>query len=230
MKFFALLNYHLVVVVIGLLLFSQPLMEAAEATAEWPQFLGPNRNGLSTETGLVEAFPEGGPKIAWRMEGGVGMSGLSISQGHVVTMVQRKGKQRLVAFEAASGKPQWDTPIAPAYKNQMGDGPRATPAIAGERVFTFTGEGILAAVNLADGKLLWSREVLNELKINIADYGTACSPLVLGNQVLVIAGAPQATVAAMLRTSRRIRASSIRAIMPPKFASQLDSSCLCSAA
>jgi outer membrane protein assembly factor BamB len=78
----------------------------------------------------------------------------------------------------------------------MGNGPRATPTIAGDQAFTFTGEGILAAVNLADGKLQWSHNVVAELKGKPADYGMASSPLVVGDSVIVIAGAPRATLSA----------------------------------
>ena len=120
--------------------------------ADWPQFLGPHRNGISAETGLLDAFPAGGPKEVWRAKGGVGMSGLAVSGGRVITMLQADSKQLLAAWDSATGSPVWQTPLAPAYDNSQGAGPRSTPSIAGERVFTMTGEGILAAASLADGK------------------------------------------------------------------------------
>lgn len=166
------------------------------ASTDWPQFLGPQRNGLSSETGLIDRFPDEGPKIVWRVPGGVGMSGLSISRGRVVTMVQREGKQWLVALDVATGDSIWQTPLGETYRNPMGNGPRATPAIAGERVFAFTGDGILAAVSFSDGKLLWSHHVVDELSGKEAEYGMASSPLVVGDQVVVTAGAPNATVVA----------------------------------
>jgi outer membrane protein assembly factor BamB len=169
---------------------------AVELSAEWPQHLGPNRNGVSAETGLLDAWPEDGPKEVWRVKGGVGMSGLAISRGKLLTMVQRDGQQKLIALSADKGEPLWETDIAPAYKNQMGDGPRATPTIAGDQVFVFTGEGILAAVKFSDGKLLWSHDVLDEHKGEGADYGMACSPLVVAGKVIVTAGAPAAAVVA----------------------------------
>lgn len=163
---------------------------------EWPQFLGPNRNGISSETGLLTEWPEGGPKVAWRVPGGIGMSGLAISRGKVITLIQSEGKQFAVALESATGKSLWQTPLAPAYKNGMGHGPRATPAIVGDQVFVFTGEGILAALNFADGKLNWSHDVISELKGEIAEYGMASSPLVVGSNVIVTAGIPGASVVA----------------------------------
>ncbi len=166
-------------------------------TAEWPQFLGPDRNGISVERNLLESWPTGGPKQLWRANGGVGMSGLVISRGRVLTLVQTDGQQRLVALDAQTGQPLWQTEIAPAYANPMGDGPRATPAIAGQRVFVFSGEGILACVNLADGRRLWSHNLLEKLGGKPPDYGVACSPLVVGDLVIVTPGAPQAAVVAV---------------------------------
>src|SRR5438552_1508911 len=79
---------------------SKPEGKAPAAKGEWPQFLGPQRNGISTETGLVDSWPAAGPKPVWRAAGGVGMSGLAISRGRLLTMVQKDGKQWLAAFNA----------------------------------------------------------------------------------------------------------------------------------
>jgi outer membrane protein assembly factor BamB len=165
--------------------------------AEWPQFLGPHRNGLSNERNLLESWPAGGPKELWRAKGGVGMSGLAISRGRLLTLVQTEGQQRIVALDAQTGQPLWQTAIAPAYANPMGDGPRATPAIAGQRAFAFSGEGVLACVSFSDGRLQWSHNLFEELGGKPADYGVACSPLIVGDLVVVTPGAPQAAVVAV---------------------------------
>lgn len=178
-----------------LLLLSTASALAAEA--EWPQFLGPQRNGISSETGLIDTFPATGPKQVWRVPGGVGMAGLVVSRGKLVTTVQAEGSQLVAAFNAADGKSLWRTAIAPAYQNSMGPGTRATPTIAGDRVFAYSGEGILAALNFADGKLLWSKNLFDELGGNPPDYGMACSPLVLGERVIVTVGSLSATVVAL---------------------------------
>src|SRR5439155_22127017 len=123
------------------------------------------------------------PKEIWRATGGVGMSGLAISRGRLITLVQKEGKQWLISLDAQSGQPQWQTELAPAYKNQQGDGPRATPTIAGDPVLAFTGEGILAAASLSDGKIAWSKNVVSQLGGKVADYGMASSPLVVGDLV-----------------------------------------------
>lgn len=134
----------LALVAIVLSLLVERAVAQGDAKGEWPQFLGPTRNGRSAETGLLDRWPTDGPKEVWRVPGGVGMSGLAISRGRVLTLVQRDGKQWLIALEAKSGESVWQTPLAPAYSNPMGNGPRATPAISGDLVFVFTGEGILS--------------------------------------------------------------------------------------
>ncbi|MFO0902957.1 MAG: PQQ-binding-like beta-propeller repeat protein [Pirellulales bacterium] len=169
---------------------------AQTPTTDWPQFLGPHRDGISSETGLLDAWPAQGPKQVWRVEGGVGMSGLAIVGDQLVTMLQRDGQQRVVALDSRTGQRRWETPVAPEYKNSMGNGPRATPTIHGERVFAFTGEGILVALQRADGKILWKHHVLEELGGKEADYGMASSPLVVGSVVVVLAGSDRGTLAA----------------------------------
>ncbi len=119
---------------------------------EWPQFLGPHRNGISLETGLLDSWPAAGLKKVWQAPGGVGMSGLVISRDRLVTMIQKDGQQWLVALNSRTGEPVWQTALAPEYRNQMGNGPRATPVISGDRVLAFRGEGILAAVSLRPGR------------------------------------------------------------------------------
>jgi outer membrane protein assembly factor BamB len=166
------------------------------SAADWPQFLGPNRNGISSESGLIDGWPDGGVKEVWRAEGGVGMSGLAIQSGRVVTLVQRDGQQWLISLASKTGQPQWKTALAPDYEDRQGDGPRATPTIVGEVVFAFTGEGMLAAANVADGKIRWSQNVVKQLGGKVADYGMASSPLVVADLVIVTAGAPKACVAA----------------------------------
>ena len=168
----------------------------AQTKSEWPQFLGPNRNGISAETGLLDSWPKAGPKELWRVKGGIGVSGFAISRGRAVTMIQTAGKQDVLCLDAETGKTLWQTHVAPECSNGRGDGPRATPTIVGERIFVYTGDGVLAALNFADGKILWSHNILEEHNARPAEYGTACSPLVAGNNVVVVIGAPQASVVA----------------------------------
>ncbi len=168
---------------------------------DWPQHLGPARNGISAEKNLLDKWPAGGPKEVWRVKGGVGMSGLAIADGRLITLIQRDGKQFVVAHDAKSGEVIWRTEVASEYENQMGDGPRATPTIMGESVFVFTGEGHLVALKTKDGSTRWSRNAVRQAGAQPAEYGMACSPLVVGSSVITTVGAANATVADYETTS-----------------------------
>ena len=172
--------------------------------ADWPQFLGPARNGISKETGLVQSWGDGGPKELWRIPGGVGMTSVVVQGKLACTMVQTGGEQRLLAFDAATGKETWSAAIAPTYRNGMGNGPRGTPALSKDAAFVFTGEGVLARVSLKDGNVDWKVDTLKELPGSAAEYGMACSPILWGEAVVVQVGARQATVAAFSQKTGKV--------------------------
>jgi outer membrane protein assembly factor BamB len=179
-------------------------MTAWAAGGDWPQFLGPQRNGISDETGLIERFPESGPRVEWRINPGEGMSGLAIVDGVIYTLVQHDGGQFALALDASSGDMIWETQLAPEFKNSMGDGPRATPVVADDAVYFFTGEGILAALSRAAGSQQWSHNLVKDHQGKVADYGMASSPLVVGDSVIVTIGAPSATVVAYDRADGKL--------------------------
>ena len=174
------------------------------AAADWFQFLGPQRNGISPEAGLLTSWPAAGPKRVWQVAGGGGMSGLAISDGSLYTLVQRDGKQWALALDTATGKTRWQAAVSSAFKNQMGDGPRATPLVSDGKVYVFTGEGILSALSAKDGSVVWSNNTVAEHKGKVADYGMASSPLIVGDLVIVTVGAPKATVAAYHRQTGKL--------------------------
>ena len=124
------------------------------------------------------------------------MSAVAVKDGVACTLIQTGGSQSVLALEAGSGKTKWSTQVAKAYSNQMGNGPRATPAIAGNAVYVMTGDGTLAALKLSDGETIWSHNVFKRHGGKPADYGMACSPLVSDGLVIVTIGSPSATVVA----------------------------------
>lgn len=170
--------------------------DQSASAADWPQFLGPNRNGISEETDLLETWPDGGPKEVWRVPGGVGMSAVVVSNGTACTLAQTDEQQFLLALDAKTGKQKWRTAIVSEYRNQMGNGPRATPAIADGAAFVFTGDGTLARVELKSGDVTWKVPTFGRFPGKVADYGMACSPIVWGDVVIVTVGANAATIAA----------------------------------
>jgi outer membrane protein assembly factor BamB len=169
-----------------------PMAEAGD----WSQFLGPNRNGISEEERLIDDWPAGGPPEVWRVKGGVGMSGVVVQGDTACTLIQTGDQQRVLALNSKTGATRWSTPVTAAYSNGQGDGPRGTPAIVGGSVFVFTGDGTLARLKLSDGSVEWAHNILKRHGGRTADYGMACSPLVVGDMVVVTAGATAGTVVA----------------------------------
>ncbi len=173
------------------------VLTAAEVRAEdWTQFLGTHRNGISSEKNLIREWPSDGPKIIWRTPLGVSMSSVIVSSGQAFTLFQDESDLYAVALNAATGKEVWRTKFAAAYENAMGNGPRATPTVADGKLFVFTGEGVLAAFNIKDGKELWKVNVPSSLKGEASEYGMSCSPLIVGNMVVVHTGNADAAVGA----------------------------------
>lgn len=190
------LNLALIVVAVSL---------PAAAADDWPQFLGPNRTGESTEKGLLAEWPENGPPETWRVDCRGGLSGIAVVEKRAITMTQPADRQMVTAFDVETGEQLWEAPIAPAYRNQMGQGPRATPTVSGDLVYAFSGDGVLAAIELNSGRVAWKSPVLAEFEGKPADYGMASSPLVCGDLVVVTAGIPGATLIACDRKTGDIK-------------------------
>lgn len=172
------------------------VLPALAPADDWPGFLGARRDGISLETGLIDGLPADGPKVLWRVPGGVGMAAVAVADGLAVTTWNDAENQWLVALDAVTGKQAWKTAIGPAYENAMGNGPRATPTVAGERIFAYSGEGILVAVNRATGTILWRTDAVGRADAKPSDYGMASSPLVVDDQVVVHVGGDNGAIAA----------------------------------
>ena len=170
----------------------------AQTAALWPQWRGPNRDGISKETGLLKEWPADGPSLVWKATGaGRGYSSFSISGGKMYTMGLRGDREFVVAFDVATGKEAWATPHGSAFRNDRGDGPRGTPTVDGDRVYALGGSGDLSALDARTGKIIWSKNVLKEFGGSNITWGISESPLVLGNKVLVNPGGPDASIVAL---------------------------------
>jgi outer membrane protein assembly factor BamB len=189
----------LVLATVMLLMLAQQAV--AQTGANWPQWRGPNRDGISKETGLLKQWPAEGPALVWKASGaGRGYSSFSISDGKLYTMGLRGDREFVVAFDIATGKEAWASPHGSAFRNDRGDGPRGTPTIDGDRVYALGGNGDLSALDARTGKLAWSKNVLREFGGSNITWGISESPLVLGNKVLVNAGGPGASIVALKKT------------------------------
>lgn len=166
--------------------------------ADWPQFLGPRRNGTSTETGLLQTWGEKGPPILWEKEVGEGYSA-PVVVGERLVLFHRLGDEEIVAcLDAANGKERWQHREATKYHDPLGkgDGPRSTPLIAGEYVYTLSPGGRLSCLKLANGDKVWQRELLQDYKVPRSYFGVGTSPLLEGGLLLVNVGARGAGIVA----------------------------------
>lgn len=171
------------------------LMSSMGIAGDWPAWRGPDRNDISTETGLLKQWPEGGPEKIWTSHAaGLGYSGLAIANGVIYTMGADEGLEYLIALNENDGTQLWRTEIGEFLENGWGGGPRSTPTVTSDRVVAIAGKGNLVCVNLSDGKLLWQAS-MTELGGSIPNWGYSESPLVDGDKVLCTPGGEQGTVA-----------------------------------
>jgi outer membrane protein assembly factor BamB len=164
--------------------------------ADWPQWLGPKRDGGTTEK--VEPWKEQ-PKELWRARVGVGFSTPVVVDGRVFVHARINGKDReeLISFDARSGKVLWREAYNRApYSSVLNTGPQATPTVAGNRIYTFGITGVLCCFDAEKGKLLWQVDTFKKLQAQLPRFGVCCSPLVIGNRVLVAVNGKGSSVAA----------------------------------
>ena len=171
---------------------------AQEVARDWPQHLGPERNGVYTGPALAESWGAQGPRAVWRKSVGQGFSGPVVAQGRVI-LFHRVGNEEVVeALDARTGAPQWRYAYATGYRDDFGfdEGPRAVPVVADGIVYTFGAEGQLHALDLAKGTRLWSEDTMRRFKVPKGFFGASGSPLVEGGRVLANIGGPGAGVVA----------------------------------
>lgn len=182
----------------AILLLALAHQALAQSAANWPQWRGPNRDGISKETGLLKQWPAEGPPLVWKASGaGGGYSSFSVANGKLYTMGLRGDREFVIAFDVATGKEAWSTAHGGAFRNDRGDGPRGTPTVDGDRVYALGGDGDLSALDARSGKIIWSKNVLKQFGGSNITWGISESPLVLGNKVLVNAGGPGASIVAL---------------------------------
>lgn len=183
------------IVVVAILASAQGAAPNAPAgrSHDWPGFLGPARNGKSVETGLVTSWPSAGPEIVWQKPIGVGYSAPAIAGGRVYHFARVGDVARLTCLDARSGGEIWTRDHPTDYEDLLGynNGPRATPVVDGGLVYTYSAEGILQCVNVADGGLAWRVDTMQDFRVVQNFFGVGSTPLVYGNLLLVnVGGSP----------------------------------------
>ena len=168
------------------------------ASFDWPQWRGPDRSGLSQETGLLKNWPASGPSRVWMASGlGAGFGSISV-QGDRVYVQGLKGRDSTVSsLDRATGRAVWSRVIGPGRGNDRGPGPRGTPTVDGDRVYVLTENGDLACLKAQDGSVLWQRNVLTDFGGRNIPWLISESPLVDGTRVIVTPGGQGAGMVAL---------------------------------
>ena len=173
-------------------------ISATLLAADWPQWRGPDRNGLSTETGLLQQWPPSGPPQLWSISSlGAGYGSLAVA-GNAIYVQGAKDRQSIVyALNRADGRGLWSKALGPAGNNDRGSGPRGTPTVDGDRLYVLTEEGDLWCLGVSNGNEIWHRNILREFGGRQIGWLISESPLVDNGRVIVTPGGPRAGMAAL---------------------------------
>jgi outer membrane protein assembly factor BamB len=148
---------------------------------DWPQYLGPARSGVVPDVQIDTDWTSRPPKLLWRQPVGAGWAGFAVSSGIAVTQEQRGNEEQTVAYELRTGRPLWSHRDKAAHDSPLGGpGPRGVAAIEGGQVFALGATGILNALDLRTGRLLWTRNILKDNNASEPEWGVAISPLIHG--------------------------------------------------
>jgi outer membrane protein assembly factor BamB len=193
---------------------------AGAVADDWPQWMGPSRDNVWREDELLDTFPAAGPKVLWRTAIAGGYAGPAIAAGRVfvtdyvtdadvkVANFERKastGTERVLCLDEATGKVLWTHEYPVTYTIAYPAGPRCTPTVDGDRVYTLGAEGNLCCLNVADGNLLWSRDLKADYDTKAALWGWASHPLVDGDRLVCVVGTEMAhAVAFDKRTGKEL--------------------------
>jgi outer membrane protein assembly factor BamB len=171
---------------VGIVLLTAMLCIAGD----WPQFLGPQRNGAIPDDPGAGALAKA--RLLWKKDVGAGFSAPVVASGKVI-LFHRSGSEEIVeCFNASTGDQVWRLSYATNYRDDFGfdEGPRGTPTVAAGRVYTFGAEGVLHAIDFATGKKLWRVDTHSKFGVRKGFFGAAASPLVDGGMVYVNVGGP----------------------------------------
>ncbi len=194
----------------------------APAAADWPQWRGPRRDGLSTETGLLKQWPSRGPEQVWSTDGlGAGYGTVSIAGDRIYVQGSVKGRSSVHALDRSSGKLLWTVALGPAGDNDRGDGPRSTPTVEGANLWVMTESGDLACLKAADGSVVWKKNALTDFKGRNPHWLLSESPLVDGEKLVFTPGGKGACMVALEKMSGKWIWSSQELSDPAGYASAI---------
>jgi outer membrane protein assembly factor BamB len=171
---------------------------APVVATDWPQVLGPQRNGTYSGPPLAEAWGASGPKVVWRKQVGQAFAGPALVQNRVLLFHRIGNEEVLESLDAKTGAPVWRYAYPTNYRDDFGfdEGPRAVPVVADGIVYTFGAQGQLHAVDLAKGTRVWSEDTMKRFNVPKGYFGAAGSPLVEAGRVIANVGGDKAGIVA----------------------------------
>lgn len=188
----------------------KPLAKGA-VSQDWTSFLGPTHDAKSPETKLLTRWPKDGPKLVWEMRKGTGYSSPAIAGDHLVYFHRVGGFERVECLHPETGAKYWDYAYPTQFEDRYGynNGPRASPVIDGSTVYTYGAEGKLHSLNLQTGEVRWKRDLSADFKVPQDFFGTATTPLIEGDLLIINVGAPggPTVVALNKKTGKQVWAS-----------------------
>jgi len=165
---------------------------------DWPQWRGPQRSGVATEAGLLKSWPAAGPKVVWSISGlGEGYGSIAIKGDRILVQGVSNGQSAVFCLNRADGKTVWVSPLGARLGQDRGPGPRGTPTTDGDRLYALTENGELACLKLADGAVVWRRNILKEFHGTNPKWLISESPLIDGDHVIVTPGGGGASIVAL---------------------------------
>jgi outer membrane protein assembly factor BamB len=179
-----------------------PAQFASTERDDWPQWRGPNRDGLSPATGLSTSWPADGPRVVWKKHIGRGFSSLAIAGRRLYTMDEESpteaaeksstvpSQEAVVCLDAKTGNQIWRFRYANRYQERFGSGPRSTPAVDGDFVYAVGPTGIFHCLRADTGEKVWRHDLVEEFHGRKMQYGVSFSPLVDGDLVYTMPGGP----------------------------------------
>jgi len=189
------------------LILAVSLIAAAPALADdWPQWMGPNRDGIWRETGVLEKFPKNGPQQLWTAEIGGGYAGPAVADGKVYvldrvlakdvknpsnpfdTTTPVHGVERVLCFDSKTGKEVWKHEYSVEYKVSYGAGPRCTPTVHEGKVYTLGSMGDLYCLDSSKGTVLWKKDFKTDYMAKTPVWGFCGHPLVYKNLLICLVG------------------------------------------
>lgn len=161
----------------------------AVPAADWPNYRGPDHNGISQETGWTSEWPADGPKILWKAKVGMGFSAIVVANGRAYTQGNTRDVDTIFCFDANNGTSLWKhTYAAPLDPKYYEGGTSATPTVDGDRVYTVSKRGLIHCLNAADGKVVWATNLMAGLQVKMPTWGFAGSALIEGDLVILNLG------------------------------------------